>query len=60
MESFHLTDQVPGKTRDKVASFAGVSGRTVEKIANVIEASETDREWHVKAKQWPQIAKSCA
>ena len=60
MESFHLTDRVSGGNSRQGCQFAGVSGRTVEKIANVIEASETDREWHVKAKQSPQIAKSCA
>lgn len=26
----------PGKTSDKIGSFAGVSGRTVEKIAQVV------------------------
>ncbi len=33
-----------GKTRDKIGSFAGVSGRTVEKIAAVVEAAETKPE----------------
>ncbi|MCP4538505.1 MAG: ParB N-terminal domain-containing protein [Chloroflexi bacterium] len=34
----------PGKARDKIGSMAGVSGRTVEKIAKVVEAVETDPE----------------
>ena len=29
-----------GETRDKIGSFAGVSGRTVEKIAAVVKAAE--------------------
>jgi hypothetical protein len=28
------------KARDKIGAFAGVSGRTVEKIARVVEAAE--------------------
>jgi hypothetical protein len=31
-----------GKTRDKVASFAGISGRTLDKIAEVMRAAEAD------------------
>jgi hypothetical protein len=31
-----------GQTRDKVGAFAGVSGRTVEKIAKVVEAAERE------------------
>jgi N6-adenosine-specific RNA methylase IME4 len=31
-----------GKTRDKVAAFAGVSGRTLEKIAAVVDAARAD------------------
>ena len=34
--------QPTGKTRDKIGAFAGVSGRTVEKIAKVVEAAEQD------------------
>jgi N6-adenosine-specific RNA methylase IME4 len=30
------------KTRDKIGEFAGVSGRTVEKIARVVEAAEAE------------------
>ena len=41
VETFHLD---PGKTRDKVGAFAGVSGRTVEKIAKVVEAAEAEPE----------------
>jgi ParB/RepB/Spo0J family partition protein len=33
-----------GKTRDKVAAFAGVSGRTVEKIRAVCDAARADPE----------------
>ena len=32
-----------GKARDKIGAFAGVSGRTVEKIATVIHAATADR-----------------
>jgi hypothetical protein len=38
VETFHNSDL--GKTRDKIGSFAGVSGRTVEKIAAVVKAAE--------------------
>jgi hypothetical protein len=45
------TDKLPGKfpegeqrARDKVGAFAGVSGRTVEKIAKVVEAAEREPE----------------
>jgi hypothetical protein len=31
-----------GQTRDKIGAFAGVSGRTVEKIAAVVEAAERE------------------
>ena len=31
-----------GKTRDRIAAFAGVSGRTVEKIAKVVEAAAAE------------------
>ncbi len=40
VETFHHADA--GKTRDKIGSFAGVSGRTVEKIAAVVEAAERE------------------
>jgi hypothetical protein len=33
-----------GSTRDKVAAYAGVSGRTLDKIKEVCEAAEADRE----------------
>jgi N6-adenosine-specific RNA methylase IME4 len=33
-----------GKTRDKVAAFAGVSGRTIEKAEAVVKAAEEDQE----------------
>jgi hypothetical protein len=32
------------RARDKIGAFAGVSGRTVEKIAAVVEAAERERE----------------
>jgi ParB/RepB/Spo0J family partition protein len=41
VESFHT---LPGKSRDKIGAFAGVAGRTVDKIANVVEAAEADPE----------------
>ena len=33
-----------GKTRDKIGTFAGVSGRTVEKITKVVAAAESNPE----------------
>jgi hypothetical protein len=33
-------DEPAGRARDKIGSFAGVSGRTVEKIAQVVKAAE--------------------
>lgn len=39
VETFH---EVPQKTRDKIGAFAGVSGRTVEKIAQVVKAAEQE------------------
>jgi MT-A70 len=39
METFHR-----GTTRDKIGSFAGVSGRTVEKIAAVVDAAKAEPE----------------
>jgi ParB/RepB/Spo0J family partition protein len=40
VESFHNVER--GKTRDKIGAFAGVSGKTVAKIAAVMEAAEAD------------------
>lgn len=40
VETFHLYET--GKTRDKIGAFAGISGRTVEKIKAVVEAAEKD------------------
>ena len=37
-----------GKTRDKIGALAGVSGRTVEKIAKVVEAAEAEPERYGK------------
>jgi N6-adenosine-specific RNA methylase IME4 len=37
-----------GRTRDKIGAFAGVSGRTVEKIAAVCEAAEAEPEKYRK------------
>ncbi len=42
VETFHHLD--PGKTRDKIAVLAKVSGRTVEKIAAVVAAAEAEPE----------------
>ena len=41
VENFHT---LPGKTRDKIGAFAGVSGRTLEKIAAVGAAAEAEPE----------------
>jgi ParB family chromosome partitioning protein len=41
VETFH---SLPGKTRDKIGALAGVSGRTVEKIKDVVEAAESEPE----------------
>ena len=41
VENFHT---LPGKTRDKIGAFAGVSGRTLEKIAAVVAAAEAEPE----------------
>jgi ParB-like nuclease domain len=43
-----------GKTRDKVASFAGVSGRNLDKIADVMRAAEADPHFHPLVKQMDQ------
>jgi len=40
-----------GKTRNKIGAFAGVSGRTVEKIAAVVDAAEADPEKYGKLKE---------
>jgi N6-adenosine-specific RNA methylase IME4/ParB-like chromosome segregation protein Spo0J len=40
VESFHEVGA--GKTRDKIGAFAGVSGRTVAKIAEVIDAAKAE------------------
>ena len=40
--NFPPPDRDKGKTRDKVGKFAGISGRTLEKIAAVVEAAEKD------------------
>jgi N6-adenosine-specific RNA methylase IME4 len=42
VETFH--NNGAGKTRDKIGAFAGVSGRTVEKIAKVVAAAEAEPE----------------
>jgi len=42
VETFHHSDA--GETRDKIGAFAGVSGRTVQKIAAVLEAAEREPE----------------
>ena len=45
VETFHT---LPGKTRDKIGAFASVSGRTVEKIAAVVEAAKAEPEKYGK------------
>jgi N6-adenosine-specific RNA methylase IME4 len=40
VENFHNVEG--GKTRDKIGAFAGVSGRTIQKIAAVVDAAETE------------------
>jgi hypothetical protein len=42
VESFHNVNG--GKTRDKIAAFTGVSGRTLDKIKAVVEAAEKEPE----------------
>ena len=37
-------NSTPGQTRDKVAEFTGVSGRTLDKATAVVEAAEADPE----------------
>jgi N6-adenosine-specific RNA methylase IME4 len=49
VKNFHNVDG--GKTRDKVAVFAGVSGRTLEKIKAVVEAAEAEPEKFGKLKE---------
>ena len=44
-ETFPSSDEPErGRTRDKIGAFAGISGRTVEKIAKVVEAAEAEPE----------------
>jgi hypothetical protein len=43
-----------GKSRDKVAAFAGVSGRNLDKIADVMGAAEADPRFHPLVKQMDQ------
>jgi N6-adenosine-specific RNA methylase IME4/ParB-like chromosome segregation protein Spo0J len=38
--------QGSGRATDKIGAFAGVSGRTVEKIAKVVDAARSDPETH--------------
>ena len=39
-----LPEAVKGQTRDKLAKYAGVSGRTLEKATEVVEAAEAEPE----------------
>lgn len=39
-----------GKTRDKIGAFAGVSGRTIEKIAAIVDAAEAEPQRFSKLK----------
>jgi N6-adenosine-specific RNA methylase IME4/ParB-like chromosome segregation protein Spo0J len=41
VENFHT---LRGKSRDKIGAFAGMSGRTVQKIATVVEAAQAEPE----------------
>jgi N6-adenosine-specific RNA methylase IME4 len=41
VENFHEVEGA-GKTRDRIGAFAGVSGRTVEKIRDIIDAAAAD------------------
>jgi N6-adenosine-specific RNA methylase IME4 len=40
--SGNFPEAVKGQVRDKIGAFAGVSGRTVEKIAAVVDAAKAD------------------
>ena len=46
VESCHIETRAPStrapSTRDKIGAFAGISGRTVEKIAAVVKAAEAE------------------
>jgi hypothetical protein len=55
VEIFHHSEA--GKTRDKIGAFAGVSGRTVEKIAAVVEAAEAEpaKFGHLVEEQLPPV-----
>jgi N6-adenosine-specific RNA methylase IME4 len=44
-------EAIKGQTRDKIGAFAGISGRTVEKIAAVIDAAEAEPERFGKLKE---------
>jgi N6-adenosine-specific RNA methylase IME4 len=46
-----LPEAIKGQTRDKIGAFAGISGRTVEKIAAVIDAAEAEPERFGKLKE---------
>jgi N6-adenosine-specific RNA methylase IME4 len=45
------TGSEPGRARDKVAAFAGISGRTLDKIKAVTEAAEAEPERFGKLKE---------
>jgi ParB/RepB/Spo0J family partition protein len=47
VKSFHEV-RAPQKARDRIGAFAGVSGRTVEKIAAVVAAAEAEPEKYRK------------
>jgi N6-adenosine-specific RNA methylase IME4 len=42
----------PSRATDKIGAFAGVSGRTIEKIAAVVDAAEADPEKYGKLKEY--------
>ena len=43
VETFHLEERQPGKTRDKIGDFAGVSGRTVDKIRDCLTSAPMEQ-----------------
>ena len=43
--------QAVGKTRDKIGAFAGISGRTVEKIAAICDAAEAEPKKYGKLRE---------
>ena len=42
--SGNFPEGAPGRTRDKVAAYAGISGKTLEKAVKIVEAAEKEPE----------------